>query len=103
MIDRKIIEWAESNGLMGSLTTQDKRLLKLTEELGELCRAILHGNKKEAAIELGDMYVVMVQIAHNNGIHLSKCASMAYDKISNRSGVIVNGTFVKKIDTPPKK
>jgi NTP pyrophosphatase (non-canonical NTP hydrolase) len=94
-IDEKIIDWAKSKGLMGKETTQEKRLSKLTEELGELCREVLHNNHVSAAVEIGDCYVVLSQIAYKLGFTMEQCAEMAYNKISYRNGRLVDGTFVK--------
>jgi NTP pyrophosphatase (non-canonical NTP hydrolase) len=93
--EEKIIQWAKSRGLMGNETTQEKRLAKLTEELGELCREVLHNNPVSAAVEIGDCYVVLCQIAYKLGFTMEQCAEMAYDKINSRSGRLVDGTFVK--------
>ena len=94
-IENKIVEWAKSRGLMGPETTQEKRLAKLTEEVGELCREILHKNPSSAALEIGDCYVVLCQIAYKLGFNMDQCADMAHSKISARSGRLLDGTFVK--------
>jgi NTP pyrophosphatase (non-canonical NTP hydrolase) len=94
-LEHAIIEWGKSRGLMGSGTTQEKRLAKLTEEVGELCREVLHNNPSSAALEIGDCYVVLCQIAYKLGFDMDKCADMAYSKIVDRRGRLVDGTFVK--------
>ena len=90
----KIREWADERGLYthGDTKTQ---LIKLQEEMGELAKATLQGDKPEIIDGIGDMVVVLTNLAHLNGYTIEECIEAAYKEISTREGNMVNGTFVK--------
>jgi NTP pyrophosphatase (non-canonical NTP hydrolase) len=89
-----IREWADERGLYdeGDVKTQ---ALKLVEEVGETCRAILKGNDMEAIDGIGDCVVVLVNLAELIGEPIEGCIDQAYYEIKNRTGKMVNGTFKK--------
>ena len=90
----KIREWAEERGIYehGDPKTQ---YLKLMEEAGELGRAILKDNEGEQLDAIGDMVVVLTNLAELLGLSIEECVESAYDVISKRTGKMKNGTFVK--------
>ena len=90
----KIREWAEQRGIYehGDPKTQ---YLKLMEEAGELGRAILKDNEGEQLDAIGDMVVVLTNLAELLGLSIEECVESAYDVISKRTGKMINGTFVK--------
>ena len=90
----KIREWAEQRGIYehGDPKTQ---YLKLMEEAGELGRAILKDNEGEQLDAIGDMVVVLTNLAELLGLSIEECVESAYDVISKRTGKMKNGTFVK--------
>jgi NTP pyrophosphatase (non-canonical NTP hydrolase) len=90
----KIREWATKRGLYitGDTKTQ---FCKLMEEAGELGRAVLKDDKAEFVDAIGDMVVVLTNMAHLGGTTIEKCIDSAYEVIANRTGKMVNGTFVK--------
>ena len=92
-----IRQWAEDRGLYheGDPKTQ---LIKLQEEIGELAKATLENDKPEIIDAIGDMVVVLTNLAHLNGVHIETCIAEAYNVISKRTGKMVNGTFVKDAD-----
>jgi NTP pyrophosphatase (non-canonical NTP hydrolase) len=65
------------------------------EEAGELGRAILKNDNAEFRDAIGDMVVVLTNIAHMGGTTIERCIDEAYEVISKRTGKMVNGTFVK--------
>jgi NTP pyrophosphatase (non-canonical NTP hydrolase) len=89
-----IREWADNRGIYknGDLKTQ---YVKLQEESGELAKAILTSNKEEIIDAIGDMMVVLTNLAALEGLKVEDCVVSAYDVIKNRSGNMVNGTFIK--------
>jgi NTP pyrophosphatase (non-canonical NTP hydrolase) len=74
------------------------QLVKLQEEMGELAKATLENDKPEVIDAIGDMVVVLTNLAHLNGVHIETCIAEAYNVISKRTGKMVNGTFVKDED-----
>ena len=89
-----IREWARVRGLYekGDAKTQ---LIKLQEEMGELAKATLEKDKPEIIDGIGDMVVVLTNLAHLNGFNIETCIASAYNEISKRKGKMINGTFVK--------
>ena len=90
----KIRLWAEDRGLYhkGDPKTQT---LKLMEEAGEICRAVLKKDEPEIIDGIGDCVVVLTNLAHLCGTSIEKCIDAAYDEIKNRTGKMSNGTFKK--------
>ena len=89
-----IRQWARERGLYdkGDSKTQ---LIKLQEEMGELAKATLENDKPEVIDAIGDMVVVLTNLAHLNNVHIETCIAEAYNVISKRKGKMINGTFVK--------
>ncbi len=92
-----IRDWAEQRGLYTKGDTKTQ-LIKLQEEMGELAKATLENDKPEVIDAIGDMVVVLTNLAHLNGVHIETCIAEAYKVISKRTGKMVNGTFVKDAD-----
>ena len=89
-----IREWAKERGLYDKGDTKTQ-YLKLMEEAGELGRAILKNDEPEFIDAIGDMVVVLTNLARLGGVSIETCIDSAYDVISKRTGKMVNGTFVK--------
>jgi NTP pyrophosphatase (non-canonical NTP hydrolase) len=89
-----IRQWANDRGLYdkGNAKTQ---LIKLYEESGELSQALLKNDKAGIIDAIGDSVVVLTNLAHLVGTDIEICIKSAYDEISNRTGKMINGTFVK--------
>jgi NTP pyrophosphatase (non-canonical NTP hydrolase) len=86
--------WAKDRGIYdkGNSHTQ---YVKLIEEAGELAAALLNKDKPEIQDAVGDMIVVLTNLAELEGFAVEDCIDSAYTEISNRTGVMHNGTFVK--------
>ena len=91
---QKIRDWADERGLYDKGDTKTQ-FCKLMEEAGELGRAILKDNQVEFMDAIGDMVVVLTNMAMLGGTSIEACIDSAYDEIKNRKGKMVNGTFVK--------
>jgi len=90
-----IRDWADSRGLYDKGDTKTQ-YCKLMEEAGELGRAILKDNQAEFVDAIGDMVVVLTNLACLGGTSIETCIDSAYDEIKNRKGKMKNGTFVKQ-------
>jgi len=92
-----IREWARNRGIYdkGDSKTQ---YVKLMEEAGELAQAILKRDTPEIQDAIGDMVVVLTNLAELEDLKIENCIDSAYDVISKRKGNMVNGTFVKSGD-----
>ena len=91
---QKIRDWAGERGLYTNGDTKTQ-FCKLMEEGGELGRAILKKDKHEFVDAIGDMVVVLTNLAHLGGTTIEECIDAAYNEIKTRTGVMSNGTFVK--------
>ena len=89
-----IRSWADVRGITqnGDVKTQ---YIKLLEEVGELADAILKNNKEDIIDAIGDAVVVLTNLSTLAGVNIEHCIDAAYGEISNRTGNMVNGTFVK--------
>lgn len=89
-----IRDWAGERGLYTKGDTKTQ-FCKLMEEAGELGRAVLKNDNEEFVDAIGDMVVVLTNMAHLGGTTIEECIDAAYKVISKRTGKMVNGTFVK--------
>ena len=93
-IFERIREWAGQRGLYrkGDSKTQ---YVKLQEEAGELAKALLNRDHEEIVDAIGDIVVVLTNLAHLEGFKIEDCIESAYEVINKRTGRMENGTFVK--------
>ena len=93
----RIRTWAETRGLYkaGDPMVQ---YVKLQEEAGELAKALLKDDQPEVIDAIGDMVVVLTNLAHQRGVYIEECIQTAYEVINKRTGKMINGTFVKDED-----
>ena len=86
--------WASDRGIydQGNSHTQ---YVKLMEEAGELAEALLKRDAYEIKDAIGDMVVVLTNLAELEGMRIESCIESAYQEIANRKGKMENGTFVK--------
>ena len=89
-----IREWAEVRGITseGNSHTQ---YVKLMEESGELAQALLKKDRKEIYDAIGDIVVVLTNLATLEDMKIEDCIDYAYNEIAKRKGKMINGTFVK--------
>jgi len=93
-IFERIRGWAKQRGLYkkGDSKTQ---YVKLQEEAGELAKALLKRDHEEIVDAIGDIVVVLTNLAHLEGFKIEECVESAYKVIAERTGQMLNGTFVK--------
>ena len=94
LIDR-VVRWHYDRNLIEGSSDKDQ-VLKLAQELGELSDSVCKG--KDVKDDIGDMLVVMLNIAERNGVILAECLQKAWDDIKDRKGRMVDGIFVKEND-----
>ena len=94
--ESRTIEWSEQRGIIKNSTPQIQ-CLKLGSEFGELCDNIAKG--RDCRDDLGDMLVVMTNIAKMKGYTLAECWDVAYSDIEDRKGYLnKDGIFIKEGD-----
>jgi NTP pyrophosphatase (non-canonical NTP hydrolase) len=92
-----IRQWAKDRGIYdkGNSHTQ---YVKLQEEAGELAKALLKNDKPEIIDAIGDIVIVLTNLAYLEGYNIENCIDTAYSVIARRTGKMINGTFVKDAD-----
>ena len=90
----KIREWADKRGIYESGDPKTQ-YIKQMEEAGEVGRAILKEDLPEIKDGIGDMVVVLTNLAELCDLTIEECVESAWNEISNRTGKMKNGTFVK--------
>ncbi len=91
----KIEQWHEDRNLIDGATDKDQ-VLKLIQEVGELSDNVCKG--KDVSDDIGDIMVVLINIAKRNGLPMEHCLEVAYNDIKDRKGRMVDGIFVKESD-----
>ena len=90
----RIRQWADERGLYEKGDTKTQ-YLKLMEEAGELGRALLKDDIEQQIDAIGDMVVVLTNLSELIDVPIEECIESAYEVISQRTGKMINGTFVK--------
>lgn len=89
----RIYNWFEEKDLHDPIM----QFAKLNEEVGEVAHELTRGkyNTTEMKDSLGDVFVTLVGMTHHLDLDLSECINMAYQEIKDRTGKVVDGSFVK--------
>lgn len=118
----KVLSWADDKDLLHT-ENAGKQFMKFIEEVFEFRDAnTLYLNERngldsefgsygeiesdgylltleeDLKLEMGDIFVTLIILCEQIGIDPEECLSMAYEKIKNRRGKTLHGTFVKAED-----
>lgn len=100
-LQTKIEQWAADRGILAN-SKASTQCLKLMSEIGELADNIAKG--KDCRDDIGDCFVVLVNIAKLVGSDITECAEIAYNDIKDRKGFLnESGTFIKSTDANYEK
>ena len=91
----QVERWHEDRNLIDGATDKDQ-VCKLIQEVGELSDNVC--KERDVADDIGDIMVVLINIAVRNGLSLEHCLDVAYHDIKDRKGKMVDGIFVKESD-----
>ena len=92
----RVTQWAiDRNIVPGS--TADRQFLKLVEEVGELAVGLQKKDRKLIRDSLGDISVMVNNIAELSEMTFDECCEAAWEEIKDRKGRIINGTFIKEV------
>ena len=94
-LTQKVKQWHHDRNLIEGSTDKDQ-YMKLIQEAGELSDNICKGN--DIADDIGDMMVVLINIAERNNLTMTYCLGIAWLDIKDRKGKMVDGVFVKEGD-----
>ena len=89
-----IRQWAKEKGILDSGDSKTQ-YIKLQEESGELAKALLNKDREEIIDAIGDIVVVLTNLAEIENLKIEDCIDSAYNVIKERTGAMINGTFVK--------
>ena len=68
----------------------------MIQEAGELSDNIC--KNKDISDDIGDMIVVLINIAERNDLSLTQCVRQAWDDIKDSKGAMRDGVFIKQDD-----
>ncbi len=95
----KVLSWAEDRNFFGEGgATVQSQFVKLVEETGELAGGIARNKSDIIKDSIGDVLVVLINIARLCNTSIGECLALAYDEIKDRKGEWRNGVFVKESD-----
>lgn len=92
---RQVKKWHRARNLIEGATDKDQ-ICKLIQEVGELSDNVCKG--KDIRDDVGDIMVVLINIAERNELSMTECLQQAYDDIKDRRGMMVDGIFIKESD-----
>jgi len=92
-IINNIMGWHYDRNLIDG-STDKAQLVKLVEETHELIDSVY--DETSPIDDIGDIIVVLINIAERNNLSLDDCLTHAYNDIKDRKGTMVNGIFVKE-------
>lgn len=94
-LEERVAQWHIDRNLIEGSSDKDQ-YMKLIQEMGELSDNICKG--KDIRDDIGDIMVVLINIAERNGLSLYECLEIAYNDIKDRKGKMIDGVFVKEGD-----
>jgi NTP pyrophosphatase (non-canonical NTP hydrolase) len=90
---QNIVSWHLARNLIHG-SDDKQQVLKLIQEVGELSDSVC---KKTTPIDdIGDIIVVLVNIAVRHNLSLKECIDHAYEDIKDRRGKMLDGIFIKE-------
>lgn len=108
-LQKLTLDWAKDKKLL-DIRNVDKQFMKFIEEAFEFktemdtrdLRWFLGESEDDIyddiKLEMGDVFVTLIILCKQLGIAPVECLSMAYEKISKRTGKTINGQFIKSED-----
>ncbi len=94
-IFNEIRAWAYSRRIPQE-STPHHQIVKIGEEFGELCDAVLHNNKNDYVDAIGDIIIALTVLGTMLNVPIEKCLYIAWEEVKNRKGMTVDGAFIKE-------
>ena len=92
---QNVEKWARDKDLLVP-ENATRQMLKVMEELGETASALAKNDRAELKDGIGDVFVTMIILANQCGFSPYECLLTAWNEISDRKGVTVDGIFIKE-------
>lgn len=93
-LEKLIVIWGNDKGILDQ-STPEQQFRKTLEEVMEIAVALRTGDHEELQDGIGDTVVTLILLAKLADTDLLTCLQKAYSVISKRTGVMVDGIFVK--------
>lgn len=93
-----IKQWGEEKGILPNPDPM-AQWMKTLEEVEELRDAIKENDREAAKDAIGDIMVTLIMQTQAWNTDLTECMEQAYKEISERTGKMVDGIFVKDEET----
>jgi NTP pyrophosphatase (non-canonical NTP hydrolase) len=89
--------WGEEKGITGKggKATPTTQFEKLEEEVNEVREGLKFQDQHAVIDGIGDCTVVLILLSELIGVPFEDCLQAAYDEIKGRTGIMVDGKFVK--------
>lgn len=89
--------WGEEKGITGKegKATPLTQYQKLLEEVEEVHEGLKFQDQHAVIDGIGDCTVVLILLSELVGVPFEDCLQAAYDEIKGRTGIMVDGKFVK--------
>jgi len=97
---QRIISWHLARNLIHG-SDDKQQVLKLMQEVGELSDSICKNTTP--VDDIGDIIVILINIAVRNNLPLKHCIDHAYEDIKDRTGIMKDGIFIKASDIDGNK
>ena len=96
--EHHITNWGIARNLIGPTgqATAEGQAEKTQEELDELKASIAKRDRDGIRDDIGDIYVTIVLQAAHWGLTMDECIDQAWNEIKNRTGMMLQGKFVKQ-------
>ena len=94
----RIKQWAADRNLTEGSTPWEQ-FAKLDEEREELARALRCLDFREIKDAIGDIQVVLAVMCAQLGLDIDECREIAWEQIKDRKGKMVDGVFVKEVQS----
>lgn len=89
-------EWSTARNINNA--DSKGQMVKVTEEVGEVAKALLRKDMPELEDGIGDTVVTLIILAQQNGLTLNQCLESAYNVIKDRTGETRDGVYIKQED-----
>ena len=94
-------KWSIDRGL--DKADSKKQMLKLYEEFGELASGLAKGNKEVVKDSIGDVVVVLIILAQQQGVRLISDFELSYENISKENVVLEASEYIGAVSNFVKR
>lgn len=106
-LQASVIDWADKHELL-KIENSERQFMKFIEEVFEFKteydfiksrreKDLVYFNR-DMMLEMGDIFVTLIILCEQLNLSPQYCLKEAYQKIKDRKGKTINGTFIKEED-----